>query len=114
MDVNFKYKMPVLFFCFMKYVFCKGPDYISQAEKVVHFIQTTFLVHLCMKQLSATHQFQEAKGKLATKHYTDGGDEPGAKRKAGAKAEPLMSLPSHFRPADLSKTVKVLYCALMD
>lgn len=73
-----------------------------------------FLVHLDIKHLSAMHQFQEARGKLATKHYIDGGDEPGAKRKAGAKAEPLLSLPSHFRPADLSKTVKVLYCALTD
>ncbi|KAK3856177.1 hypothetical protein Pcinc_037476 [Petrolisthes cinctipes] len=49
---------------------------------------------------------QEASGKLATKHYTDGGDDPSAKRKAAAKPEALLSLPSHFRPADLSKAVK--------
>lgn len=82
-------------------------------QRKLHFSQTKFLIHFNMKHLSANHPFQEAKGKLATKHYTDGGDEPGAKRKAGAKAEPLLSLPSHFRPADLSKTVKVLYCTVL-
>ncbi|XP_042224034.1 DNA ligase 4-like isoform X2 [Homarus americanus] len=48
---------------------------------------------------------KEASGKLATKHYIDGGDEPSAKRKTQAKIE-QPSLPLHFRPADLSNVVK--------
>nr|XP_045601538.1 DNA ligase 4-like [Procambarus clarkii]XP_045601539.1 DNA ligase 4-like [Procambarus clarkii] len=46
-----------------------------------------------------------ASGKLATKHYTEGGEEPLAKRKSPNKIE-QPSLPLHFRPADLSKVVK--------
>lgn len=48
---------------------------------------------------------KEASGKLATKHYIDAGDEPAAKRKTPSKAD-HPSLPSHFRPADLTKVVK--------
>ena len=50
---------------------------------------------------------QEASGKLALKHYgddVDGGR--GTKRRAVARVE-APSLPPHFRPADISSTVKV-------
>ncbi|XP_068249304.1 DNA ligase 4 [Palaemon carinicauda] len=48
---------------------------------------------------------KEASGKLATKHYIDSSDEPAAKRKTPSKGD-HPSLPSHFRPADLTKVVK--------
>ncbi|KAK8730552.1 hypothetical protein OTU49_008063, partial [Cherax quadricarinatus] len=48
---------------------------------------------------------KEASGKLATKHYIDGGDEPSAKRKSPTKAE-HPSLPLHYTPAEISKVVK--------
>ncbi|XP_042871458.1 DNA ligase 4-like [Penaeus japonicus] len=48
---------------------------------------------------------KEASGKLATKHLLEAGDEPTPKRKALPKVEQI-SLPMHFRPADLSQVVK--------
>lgn len=48
---------------------------------------------------------KEASGKLATKHLLDISDEPPLKRKALPKVEQI-SLPMHFRPADLSRVVK--------
>jgi len=48
---------------------------------------------------------KEASGKLATKHYIDGGEESPSKRKAVPRFD-QPSLPMHFRPADLSQIVK--------
>ena len=47
----------------------------------------------------------EASGKLATKHYIEGGEDSPSKCKAVPRSD-QPSLPMHFRPADLSQVVK--------
>jgi len=48
---------------------------------------------------------KEASGKLATKHYIDGGEESPSKRKAIPRFD-QPSLPMHFKPANLSQVIK--------